>query len=275
MNLQLKDKTVLVTGGTKGLGFAVARHFLQEGARVAIASRSGENVERATSLLRDEGHVVVGLVADFNDADAAQAAIELAEKELDGLDILINSAGAAKRCAPEDIHSQTWRNALDQKFFPYANAQDATLRRMLKRSRDLGNDGSSPVAQEVGSIVNIVGMGGHNPSESHIAGSTANAALLLSTVGLARYYARFGIRINAVNPGVTTTDRIHQALEHEARVQGITPEQACERGARQAPARRYGTPDEIAAVVTFLASPRASYVIGALVPVDGAQKSAL
>ncbi|GAA5235188.1 SDR family oxidoreductase [Verticiella sediminum] len=275
MNLGLQHKNALVTGGSKGLGFACAHTLLREGARVAIVSRDPVNVADARRRLAADGFDTVGIVADLADEAAAEHAVAQAEQALGPLDILVNSAGAARRRPAEELDATAWREALGRKFFPYINVQEAVLRRMLTRARERGQDGACPPETQIGAVVNIVGMGGKFPSESHISGSAANAALLLSTVGLARYYARFGIRINAVNPGVTVTDRTAQTLEHEARIQGVDVDEARRRGEAAAPLRRYGQPGEIADVVAFLASSRASYMVGALVPVDGGQKAAL
>jgi NAD(P)-dependent dehydrogenase (short-subunit alcohol dehydrogenase family) len=149
------------------------------------------------------------------------------------------------------------------------------LKRLRARAAALGQTGERPPERQVGAIVNIVGTGGKIPNESHISGGAANAALLLSTIGLAQYYARFGIRINAVNPGVTLTRRFEQTLAYEADRLGISREEARRKGELLTPLRRYGQADEVADVVAFVASERASYVVGALIPVDGGQKSVL
>lgn len=270
MDLRLKDKVVLVTGGSKGLGLATAKAFIAEGAHVAIASRSEENIARARELLATEGARLSGFVGNLSQAEEAERIVEHTERELGPIDILVNSAGAAKRRPAEELDAAAWQAAIDAKFYPYVHAQDAVLRRMRARA-----SGASAPGQQTGAVVNIIGVGGRIPSESHIAGGAANAALLLSTLGLAQYYARYGIRINAVNPGLTLTGRIEQAIASEALRRGISKEEAFARGEAEAPLRRYGRAEEIADVVVFLASERASYVVGALVSVDGGQKVAI
>ncbi len=178
------------------------------------------------------------------------------------IDILINSAGAAKRLDPAMLDAAAFKAAMDAKYFPYINAQQAVLRRMAERLK-------SGAASEPGAVVNIIGMGGKIASDIHIAGGAANAALMLASVGLAHYYARLGIRINAINPGATLTERVEEALQLEASRQGISPDEALARGQAQVPLGRYAKPEEIADVALFLASRRASYVTGAIVPMDG------
>lgn len=268
MELGLTNKIVLVTGGSKGLGLATARVFAREGARVAIASRSADNLARARDELAQEGLGVEAITADFGDAAAAVAAVDEVEQRLGPLDVLINSAGAARRTPAEQLDPAAWRAGLEAKFFPYIQVQDAVLKRFRARAE---TDGTLPPPRQIGAIVNIVGSGGRLPADNHLPGGSANAALLLSTLGLAKYYARYGIRINAINPGITLTGRVEQNLRLEQERLGISREAALARGQAETPLRRYGEPHEIADVALFLASERASYVVGALVAVDGGQ----
>lgn len=276
MDLALAGKVVLVTGGSKGLGLAAARAFAQEGARVVIASRSLENLAAAQAALAADGLEVGTVAADFADAAEAARAVAEAERPFGPIEVLINSAGAAKRTPAEELDAAAWKAGLDAKFFPYIHAQDAVLKSFRRRA---GGDGRTetrlPPPRQIGAIVNIVGTGGRIPSGTHLPGGSANAALLLSTLGLAREYAPYGIRINAINPGFTLTDRIEQNLALEAKRLGITRDEALAAGAAATPLRRYGEAHEIAEVALFLASERASYVVGALVAVDGGQSLAL
>src|SRR6201999_3216546 len=140
--------------------------------------------------------------------------------------------------------------------------QQEVLRRMVARVK-------AGQTTEPGTIVNIIGMGGKYASDIHIAGGAANAALMLATVGLAHHYAKLGIRINAINPGATLTERVEEALALEAKQQGVTRDEALAGGQLKVPLGRYAKPEEIADVALFLASRRASYVTGAIVPMDG------
>jgi NAD(P)-dependent dehydrogenase (short-subunit alcohol dehydrogenase family) len=121
-----------------------------------------------------------------------------------------------------------------------------------------------------GVIINVIGAGGKLASPVHIPGGAANAALMLVTAGLANAYGGQGVRVNAVNPGATLTDRLKQGLEAEAKLEGVTPEEALRRATARVPLGRLAEPDEIAAAVVFLASDRASYITGAIVAMDGA-----
>ncbi|NML33976.1 SDR family oxidoreductase [Paraburkholderia antibiotica] len=262
MELGLKDKVVLITGGSKGIGFACARAFAQEGAKVAIVSRDPANLARAYEQLTQEGLHVHRTRADLHEPHSAADIVEEVSTAVGPIDVLVNSAGAARRYDPETLDADAFRATMEAKYFPYIYPQQEVLRRMAERAKAGGG--------EPGTIVNIIGMGGKMASDIHIAGGAANAALMLATVGLAHYYARYGIRINAINPGSTLTERVEEAVKLEAAQHGIGNEEALARGQAKVPLGRYAKPEEIADVALFLASRRASYVTGAIIPMDGA-----
>jgi NAD(P)-dependent dehydrogenase (short-subunit alcohol dehydrogenase family) len=256
VDLGLEQAVVVVTGGSKGIGFACARAFLDEGAKVAIVSRSEQNLAAAAAQLAAPPERLVSVAADLVDPDAATHMAAEVEKRLGPPDVLVNSAGAAQRYAPEKLGPSAYREAMDAKYFTYVHAISAVLQGMALRGR--------------GSIVNIVGMGGKAATPLHIAGGSANAALMLTTVGLAAAYASRGVRVNAVNPGLTQTSRVEQLLRVEAQATGRSEEELLEQARSRIPLGRLADPAEIAAVTVFLASSRASYVTGAIVPMDGA-----
>ena len=256
MDLNLAGRAVLITGGSKGIGLACAEAFAAEGARVAISSRNPDNLAAASKALEGNGHQIVTIAADLCDPKSAAALAAESERRLGPVEVLVNCAGAAKRYAPADLDMQAWHNAMDSKYFTYVHAMQAVLPGMAARKR--------------GAIVNIVGQGGKVANTSHLPGGSANAALMLVSVGLASAYGRQGIRANAINPGVTLSERARAGHAAEARTLGITEEEARQRGEQRIPLGRYARPEEIAAVAVFLASDRASYVTGTVISMDGA-----
>lgn len=256
MKLGLEGKVVLITGGSKGLGLACARAFASEGAKVAIASRSQDNLDRAREGLGKEGFQVVAIRADLTRAQDASALVAAVEQQLGPVDVLVNSAGAAQRHTMDEYDEDAWHQGMNAKYFPYVNAMDAVRSGMIKRGR--------------GAIVNLIGMGGKVANPTHLAGGAANAALMLVTTGMAHALGRKGIRVNTINPGATFTDRVKQSLRVEAKSQGISEDETLKRNQERIPLGRYGSPEEVAAVALFLASEPASYVTGAIIPMDGA-----
>ena len=251
MELGLTGKVVLITGGSKGIGLACARAFLAEGAKVAIASRSRENLDRALA----GSEATLAIVADLSRPDTARDMVRECEDKLGDIDVLVNSAGAAKRYLPDDLDAGAWHAAMDAKYFTYIHAMDAALPQMATRG--------------AGNVVNIIGMGGKVATSYHLPGGAANSALMLATVGLAQVYGPKGVRINAINPGATLTDRVREALRIEAMARNATEDEVLAQGQARVPLKRYATAEEIANVTLFLASERSSYVTGALVPMDG------
>lgn len=252
MDLDLRGKNVLITGGSKGIGLACAQGFLAEGAKVGITSRSQANLDRAKGSLTGQ---VFAAAADLTDPSAALAMVDWMEAELGPIDVLVNSAGAARRTAPDDLTPAAWRAAMDAKYFSYIHAIDPLIKRMAKRHS--------------GVIVNVIGNGGKVASASHLAGGAANAALMLVTAGLANAYASQGIRVVGVNPGLTKTDRVAEGLKADAKISNISEDEALKRSQDRIPMGRMADPSEIADVVLFLASKRASYVTGTLITMDG------
>ena len=252
MDLELQGKNVLVTGGSKGIGFACARGFLAEGANVAVTSRSEVNLASARAGLTP----LFTVAADLVDPDAARAVVDQVEARLGPIDILLNSAGAARRTAPDDLTPAVWRAAMDAKYFTYLNVIDPVIKRMAARGR--------------GVIVNIIGQGGKVASQTHLAGGAANAALMLATVGLANVYAPRGVRVLGINPGLTNTTRVAEGMKAEAAARGITEADALQQSIGRVALGRLAEPEEIAAVTVFAASARASYLTGVIITMDGA-----
>jgi NAD(P)-dependent dehydrogenase (short-subunit alcohol dehydrogenase family) len=255
MDLHLSGKIVVVAGASKGIGYACAVAFAAEGARVVLVSRSQANLDAAIARFPTSTHAPIALVADLTRADEAERMVATAERQLGAIDVLVNSAGAARRYAPDDLTAQAWHDAMDAKFFSTIHPTDAVLKRMLVRKR--------------GAIVNIIGMGGKVASPVHLPGGAANSALMLATVGLAAAYGSSGVRINGINPGATLTGRVQEGLKAEARMTGLPEAELLARNQAKIPLKRLGTPEEIARVAVFLASEQASYVTGALLTMDG------
>ena len=255
MNLGLKGKVVIVTGGSKGIGLACARVFLMEGGRVAIVSRKPANLDAA---LRDLAAPPVDLIAipcDLTEKAVAKAMVAEVERRLGPVEVLVNSAGAARRYLPEDLNAEAWHAAMDAKYFTYIHAMDAVLSGMAQRGR--------------GVVINIVGMGGKVATPIHLPGGSANSALMLATVGLANVYGTKGIRLNAINPGPTLTERLQESLKLEAKTRGLSEDQVLAQRQANIPLRRYAAPEDVANLTLFLASDKASYITGAVVPMDG------
>lgn len=257
MDLGLRDKKVLITGGSKGIGLACARVFIAEGARVAVVSRSPENLVKAKKTLRD----AYTIAADLTDAAAAAAMVESVEKEFGALDVLVNSAGAARRTDAADLSPEAWRAAMDAKYFTYINVIDPVIKLMAARGR--------------GVIVNVIGSGGKVASPTHLAGGAANAALMLATAGLANAFAKRGVRVVGLNPGITNTERVAEGLKAEAKRSGITEDEALKRALQRLPLGKLAEPAEIADIVAFAASERGRYLTGANISVDGAATAAV
>src|SRR5437867_3017547 len=211
MDLGLAGKNVFVTGGSKGIGLACARAFVAEGAKVAIASRSEANLSAARAVMPS----VVTVVADLVSSEAALKAIETVERQLGPIDVLVTSAGAAKRTPPDELTPLAWHAAMDAKYFSYVHVIDPVVKRMGGRGR--------------GVIVNIIGNGGKVAAATHLPGGAANAALMLVTVGLAHAYASRGVRVLGINPGLTNTTRVAEGLKAEAALLGVGDAEALQR----------------------------------------------
>ncbi len=258
MDLQLNNAHVLITGGSRGIGWACARQFLREACRVTLVARDAQQLAQARAqLLAADATADIGIQAlDLTDPAAAAAMTERVEAERGPIDVLVNCAGAPQRTPFALLEAKDWHEAMQGKFFTYMNVLTPLLPRMAARGK--------------GTVVNIVGVGGKVPSPYNLPGGAANAALMLATAGLATAWGPSGIRINAVSPALTETGLLEEFFQTQATAQNTSPEAVREQLVARLPLRRTASADEVANAVVFLASPRASYIAGAIVPVDGA-----
>lgn len=257
MDLELRDKVVVVTGASRGIGRAIAETLAAEGMRLVLAARSRELLEEVAKACGTETQIIA---TDLRESDAPQKMIEAAATRFGRIDVLVNNAGATKRGDFLELDDAEWQDGFALKFFGAMRCCRAAWP-LLKESR--------------GSIVNIVGVGGRTGSAEFAIGGSVNAALLNLTKVLADRGVRDGIRVNAINPGAIVTERLQTRIKVFAAEYGLDTDRAAQRMAQEMGVARFGEPAEIARVVAFLASTAASYCHGSIVDVDGGETRTL
>jgi NAD(P)-dependent dehydrogenase (short-subunit alcohol dehydrogenase family) len=244
MDLGLNGRRVLITGGSKGIGLACAVRFAAEGCDLHLVARDPGRLEAARDAVRAKHPVQVALhAADLRDGKAVGRVAAAAG----AVDVLVNNAGDIPGGSVLDIDEAKWRHAWDLKLFGYVNMTREILGGMKARGR--------------GVIVNIIGMAGERPSYEYICGAVANAALAAFTKGLGGKTPEFGVRVLAVHPPATRTDRIVTLARNVAR-QKFGDESRADDVIGDGTFGRVIEPEQVADTVAFLASDRAGQLSG-------------
>jgi 3-oxoacyl-[acyl-carrier protein] reductase len=256
MDLELKDKRALVTGASRGLGFATALILAQEGARVAINSRDESALEAAAQKITGTtGAEILLLPGDVTVPGAVEELIERAAGGLDGLDILITNSGGPPAGKFEAFSDETWRQAVELSFLSHVRMIRSALP-YLRRS-------------EAPSVLTITSVSVKQPIPDLVLSNSIRAATVGLTKSLAIELGKEGIRFNSILPSWTETQRVHSLLQSRAQANGTTVEEEMAKQTRDVPLGRMGRPEEFAKTAAFLVSPAASYLNGVMLQVDG------
>lgn len=246
----LQGKVAIVTGGTRGIGLAIVREFLKEGATVVLCGSRPETAEKAVKALKGENAAwsVAGISPDLLDYAAVKSAFDAVEKEYGKIDILVNNAGVSDKEPFTAYTDELFEKIMDLNLKAVYHCSRVVVDGMKARG--------SGVILNTSSMVSICGQ------PSGIAYPTSKFAVNGFTLSLARELGPFGIRVNAVAPGVTNTDMMK-----------AVPAQYIEPLIKSIPLRRIGEPEDVANAFVFLASDKASYITGVVLSVDGLARS--
>jgi NAD(P)-dependent dehydrogenase (short-subunit alcohol dehydrogenase family) len=262
MDLQLGGKVALVTGASAGIGKGIALALAREGCDVAICARRREPLEAAAGEIRAEtGRKVLALAADLTRKEDAENFVNSAASNYGRVDILVNNAGSAPGGILEALDEVAWRQGLELKFMGYVRCLKAALP-IMKR-------------QGGGRVVNLIGNDGVKESYWEIVPGACNAAGQNLTKALAGQYGRFNISFVAVNPGPVRTERWEGLVQAMARDMKLSHAEADQLAPRSIPLGRIAEVEEVANLVTYLASPLAHFVNGSMIEIDGGQQKPL
>jgi NAD(P)-dependent dehydrogenase (short-subunit alcohol dehydrogenase family) len=262
MDLQLKGKTALVTGGSEGIGKGIARALAREGVDVAICARRKDKLDQAAAeIAKETGRKIVAIPADLTkDADAKNF-VEQGHRALGRVDIMVNNAGSAPGGVIEHLSEADWAQAMQLKFMGYVRCLRHVLPIMVR--------------QGGGRVVNLIGNDGVKHSYWEIAPGAANAAGQNLTMSLASQYGRHNISLCAVNPGPVRTERWAGLVAAMARDMKLSYEEADKLAPASIPMGRIAEVEEIANLVAMLASPLMHFVNGTMIEIDGGQQKPL
>lgn len=250
MDLGLRGRRALITGGSKGIGRASADALAEEGCDVVLVARSADALAAAAEAVRGRHQVqVTAIAADLS----VQAEVDRVAAEMGALDILVNNAGAIPPGGLEAVAMTTWRAAWDLKVFGFIALTQA-LYPALKSSR--------------GVVVNVIGAAGETFDPGYVTGVAGNAALMAFTRALGRGAHRDGVRAVGINPGPVATERLETLLRHRAAAELGEADRWLEL-CKPMPYGRPASPEEIGSAVAFLASPRSAYTNGTILTING------
>jgi len=260
MKLGLKEKVVLVTGASKGIGKAIAVAFAAEGSRVVLNARNQQELEQAVQEIRQSGGYALALAADVMSASEVQRLAQQTVERFGTVHVLVNNAGGAGGFASfEELSDEDWINVFNLNVLSAVRMTRALLPFMKQ--------------QKWGRIINIASESGIQPDPFMPHYNAAKAAVINLTKSLSKAYASDGILVNTVSPAFIKTPLVEQLLAAQAQEQGVTPQKAEQAFLRQNRPHielgRPGTPEEVASAVVFLASEAASFITGANLRVDG------
>jgi 3-oxoacyl-[acyl-carrier protein] reductase len=257
MDLGLVNKIALITGSTKGLGFATVQVLLEEGAKVMINSRHQENIDTAIELLMNEkcNHNLNGIAGDVTDEEACRIIVEKIVGDFGGLDILITNSGGPPPGFFIELSTEQWREAIDLSFMSHLNLIKNSLPFLLK--------------SQSSSVLAVTSFTIKNPLNNLILSNTVRAATASLIKSLSLELGKQGIRFNSILPGWTRTERVDELLLKRSQLNETSIEDEFDLISRTIPLGRMGSPREFAKVAAFLVSPTASYINGVMLNVDG------
>ena len=256
MDLAIAGRNALVTGASMGIGYATAKELLAAGVNVALVARNAERLKTNAAKLPNPHHArILTIDADMSLLSDVSHAVTSAQAELGSIDILVNNAGATPSGGLE-LDDDVWLAAFNLKLMGYVRTARLALPMMRER--------------QWGRIINVIGLGAYQANPQYLAGGAINAALLAVTKTLAKTAASAGITVNGVNPGPTATPRWQELVRQRAHASGRSIEDERAISMAKSPMGRAAQPEEVAALIAFLASERAGYTSGALIGVDGA-----
>jgi 3-oxoacyl-[acyl-carrier protein] reductase len=248
-------KVVVVTGGSRGIGRAIAVAFAREGAQTVLAASNADNLAvGAKAVAAAGGPAPITLAADLRKLEACQQLFDEVKKRCGRCDVLVNNAGATKGGKFFDLPDEAWLDGFALKFH-------ATVR-LTKLFWPL-------LKEAHGSIVNIIGGAARSPGPDFLIGGAVNAAMANFAKGLTALGNRDDVNINVIHPGQTQTDRIEQLFQQFAKAQNKTVEQVREEALKKSGLRRIGQPEDIAELAVFLASSKGRHIHGTAIAVDG------
>jgi len=256
MDTGLKDKTVLITASSMGIGKAVAEMFAEEGCKIAISSRSKENLLSTAAELKEKYSIEpFWSVCDLNKQKDIENIFNAVSSHFGNIDILVNNCGGPVPGLFQQLEEEDWNNAYEQVLLSSVRFSKLVLPGMM--------------ASNWGRIINLTSISVKQPVDNLILSNSLRAGVTGFTKSLSNEIAKFNITVNNVAPGMTLTRRLYELAVVEAKEKGKSHEEILVEMAKRIPLNRLGRPEEIASVVVFLASKQASYVTGVTIQVDG------
>jgi len=256
MDTGLKDKTVLITASSMGIGKAVAEMFAEEGCKIAISSRSKENLLSTAAELKEKYSIEpFWSVCDLNKQKDIENTFSAVSAHFGNIDILVNNCGGPVPGLFQQLEEEDWNNAYEQVLLGAVRFSKLVLPGMM--------------AKNWGRIINLTSISVKQPVDNLILSNSLRAGVTGLTKSLSNEIAKFNITVNNVAPGMTLTRRLYELAVVEAKEKGKSHEEILVEMAKRIPLNRLGRPEEIASVVVFLASKQASYVTGVTIQVDG------